>query len=79
MVRKDDIEILSIYQSDLSKREIEILKLIIYGLENKAIARKLFISVKTVEFHKENLKQKLGIKTNKELYNLNSDKIDIAN
>jgi DNA-binding NarL/FixJ family response regulator len=61
--------------TSLSKREIEILELIIEGLENKAIAKKLFISVKTVEFHKENLKQKLGIKTNEGLYNLNIDNI----
>jgi DNA-binding NarL/FixJ family response regulator len=41
-VGKGDNEILSIYQQNLSKREMEILKLIIDGLENKAIARKLF-------------------------------------
>ena len=55
----------------LSKREKEIYGLIIDGFENKAIAQKLFISVKTVEFHKENLKQKLGVKSVRELYNLN--------
>jgi len=41
----------------LSKREKEILELISNGLENQAISKKLFISVKIVEFHKENLKQ----------------------
>ena len=55
----------------LSKREYEVLIFIAEGLENKAIAKRLFISVKTVEFHKENIKQKLGIKTIKELYEYN--------
>lgn len=44
------------------------MKLISEGLQNKAIARRLSISVKTVEFHKENIKHKLGVKTNQELY-----------
>lgn len=61
----------------LSKREKEVINLIADGFENKAIAKKLFISVKTVEFHKENLKQKLGVKTNKELYEY--DIIDFDN
>ena len=55
----------------LTKREKEVFRLIVDGFENKAIAKKLFISVKTVEYHKENLKQKLGVTTIKELYSLN--------
>jgi len=38
-------------------------------LQNKAVAKRLYISVKTVEWHKENLKQRLGFKTNNDLYN----------
>lgn len=63
----------------LSKREKEVIRLISDGFENKAIAKKLFISVKTVEFHKENIKQKLEVKTNKELYEYNSNKTDCDN
>ena len=54
----------------LSNREKDVLLLITQGLENKAIARKLFVSAKTVETHKENLKVKLGIKSMRELYDL---------
>lgn len=54
----------------LSKRENEVYSLILQGYENKAIAKKLFISRKTVEFHKENIKQKLNITQMKELYKL---------
>ncbi len=55
--------------NSLSRREKEILKLIIEGLQNKAIAKRLYISIKTVEWHKENLKQKLGFITINDLYN----------
>ncbi len=46
----------------LSKREKEILKLVAQGLPNKSIASKLKISIRTVETHRANLSNKLGIK-----------------
>lgn len=45
----------------LSKREKEILPLIALGYNNKEIAEKLFISVKTVEVHKANIRKKLQL------------------
>jgi len=51
----------------LSKREIEILKMFAEGFINKEIADKLFISVRTVESHKNHIMQKLGLKTQVEL------------
>ena len=45
----------------LSKREIEILKLICKEFSNAAIAKKLFLSVSTVETHRKNLIAKLGV------------------
>ncbi len=53
----------------LSKRENEIFEFISDGFENKAIADKINISVKTVESHKQNIKEKLGLQSIKELYN----------
>jgi DNA-binding NarL/FixJ family response regulator len=47
----------------LSSREIEILKLIVEGLNNQEIADKLFISIRTVESHKSHIMQKLDLKT----------------
>ncbi len=55
----------------LSLRENEILKMIRSGFGNKEISEKLFISVKTVEAHKENIKHKLEIKKINELYSMN--------
>ena len=54
------------YES-LSEREKEILALIAMGYSNKDIAEKLVISVKTVETHKSNLMEKLGLKTRPDL------------
>jgi DNA-binding NarL/FixJ family response regulator len=51
----------------LSTREMEILQLIGEGRPNREIASMLYISVKTVEGHKENIKKKLGAKNQAEL------------
>lgn len=50
----------SLYET-LSKREKEILPLIALGYQNKEIAERLFISVKTVEVHKTNIRKKLKV------------------
>lgn len=46
----------------LSKRELEILKLICSELTNQEIADKLFISKRTVESHRERILEKLGVR-----------------
>lgn len=50
----------SLYAS-LSKREKEVLPLVALGYNNRNIAEKLFISVKTVEVHKANIRKKLEV------------------
>lgn len=45
----------------LSKREREVLELISSGYSNKEIAKKLFISVRTVEFHRGRIIRKLDV------------------
>lgn len=47
----------------LTKREIEIIKLISDDLTNNEIAEKLNISLRTVETHRRNLMQKLDVKS----------------
>lgn len=47
----------------LSEREQEILLMISLGLSNKYIARRMDISVRTVEIHRANLRSKLGTGT----------------
>jgi len=51
----------------LSKREIEILVMFANGFINKEIADRLFISIRTVESHKNHIMQKLNLKTQVEL------------
>lgn len=47
--------------NQLTKRELEILKLIAEGLHYKEIGEQLFISARTVETHKNNIMQKLNL------------------
>lgn len=49
--------------SDLTNRELEILRLVLAGQTNKAIAAEIFISEKTVEFHLDNIYSKIGVRT----------------
>jgi two-component system, NarL family, response regulator NreC len=51
----------------LSEREKEVLAWTAKGYSNKEIAENLIISVKTVETHKSNLMEKLGLKTRPDL------------
>ncbi|GGG04349.1 response regulator [Paenibacillus abyssi] len=51
----------------LSEREKQVLSLVAKGYANKEIADQLIISVKTVESHKSNVMEKLGLKTRPEL------------
>ncbi|MDN6327161.1 MAG: response regulator transcription factor [Alkalibacterium sp.] len=48
---------------ELSKRETEVLKLLMDELTSKDISEKLFISVNTVETHRKNILLKTGSKT----------------
>lgn len=66
MERLDDGEASASY-GQLSEREKEVLEWIAKGYSNKEIASHLVISVKTVESHKSNLMEKLGLKTRPEL------------
>jgi DNA-binding NarL/FixJ family response regulator len=52
---------------NLSSRELEILKLWGNSYTNKEIADKLFISIRTVESHKNHIMQKLNLKTTVDL------------
>jgi two-component system, NarL family, nitrate/nitrite response regulator NarL len=47
--------------SELTDREIEILKLVAEGLSNKEIGDRLFISHRTVDTHRTNLMTKLNV------------------
>lgn len=49
--------------SDLTPREEEILRLMLAGRTNKAIAAELCISGKTVEFHLNRIYTKIGMRT----------------
>jgi DNA-binding NarL/FixJ family response regulator len=60
---KDDF----INKYKISKRELEVVNLIVGGLTNVKIAEKLFISTFTVDTHRKNILQKLEVKNTAEL------------
>jgi DNA-binding CsgD family transcriptional regulator len=51
----------------LTDRELEIFRLIGEAVPTGAIAERLFLSVHTIETHRQNIKKKLGIKNASEL------------
>jgi len=59
----------------LTKREKEIITFRNKGYRNKDIANEMHVSVKTVENHDEHIKEKLGLKSIKEIENLKLFKI----
>lgn len=49
-------------KKSVTKREKEVLKLIVEGFTSAEIAKRLYISARTVETHRSNLMSKLGLK-----------------
>lgn len=54
----------------LTRREREVLDLILAGRQTRAIADALFVTVKTVEFHRGRIYAKLGVASMAELFKL---------
>lgn len=54
----------------LSAREREVLESILEGQQTRAIAEELCVSVKTVEFHRSNIREKLQVGSLAELFRL---------
>jgi FixJ family two-component response regulator len=54
--------------AELSGRQREVLQRVLDGKPSRQIAEELDISVKTVEFHRARIMQKLGVKTAAELF-----------
>lgn len=54
----------------LSERERQVLSLVLNGFQSRAIAQELSLSLKTVEFHRARIRDKLGVKSFMELVRL---------
>jgi len=67
--------------ASLTKRELEILRLICEGLTNAQIAERLYLSIRTVEGHKSNIISKTGVRNTIGLmmYALKNKLIEIPN
>ncbi len=60
-------EPLTAIETELTEREIEILKLIVDGVPVSSIAERLFVSVKTINTHRQNILEKLNLKSTADL------------
>jgi DNA-binding CsgD family transcriptional regulator len=61
-------------ETNISRRELEVLKLCLQGLSSKLIADKLFLSVHTVKNHKRNMMEKTASKNISEVISYAIDK-----
>ncbi|MFK7949618.1 MAG: LuxR C-terminal-related transcriptional regulator [Saprospiraceae bacterium] len=68
--KSKDFEDVFIKKSSLSKREIEVMNLVIEGFDNQKIAKKLFISKHTVQSHRKNIFKKMDVHSVAELIKL---------
>jgi RNA polymerase sigma factor (sigma-70 family) len=69
--RHDEVsEQLAARLATLSEREREVLQMILDGQPTRQISKALFISVKTVEFHRARIREKLGVATQAQLFSL---------
>jgi DNA-binding NarL/FixJ family response regulator len=64
---RDDVDVRDGAFGSLTLRQREVMQLLAEGRSAKEIARILHISTRTVEFHKYNMMEQLGIKTSAEL------------
>ena len=53
----------SLIQPPLSRREQEVLRLLADGQSSKQMARQLYVTNKTIVWHRQNIMNKLGIRT----------------
>ncbi len=67
---RQELQGISLRQSELTERERDVLRLVVQGLPNKLIADQLDISVRTVEVHRARVFDKMGVKSAVELANL---------
>ena len=54
----------------LTPQELQTARLVAQGLSNRAVAERLFVSPRTVEYHLSNAYQKLGVRSRGELMQL---------
>lgn len=47
--------------ASLSKREREVFDLVVHGMSNEELSKRLFVSIKTIETHRANINRKLSL------------------
>ncbi|MEZ4999175.1 MAG: response regulator transcription factor [Bacteroidales bacterium] len=67
LIKQSKSQVKAVKPATLTSREREIIHLVVEGLTNKEIAERLFISIRTVDSHKNNIMQKLNLKSTVEM------------
>jgi DNA-binding NarL/FixJ family response regulator len=57
----------SAYPGGLTEREVEVLRLVVQGLNNPEIAERLYISRRTVDAHMRRIYERLGLSSRAEV------------
>jgi len=58
--RRGDDRLVDIDPGVLTERELDVLRLIGSGFTNREVGAKLFLSTRTIEFHRVNIRRKLS-------------------
>lgn len=61
--------------AELSRRENQVMEYVVMGMTNKSIARKLYLTERTIKFHCSNIYRKLKIKNRASLVSLMTDNL----
>ena len=61
--------------AELSRRENQVMEYVVMGMTNKSIARKLYLTERTIKFHCSNIYRKLQIKNRASLVSLMTDNL----
>jgi FixJ family two-component response regulator len=65
-VREATLDMRKLYEG-LTEREKDVFQLLVAGMVNKSISRKLAIALRTVEYHRANIQRKLNARSLEEL------------
>ena len=70
IVNSLDVQLAAFASEQLSRRESDVVQLILKGHSGKSICERLFISMPTLKSHRKNAYLKLGVVNSQELFSL---------
>lgn len=68
-----------IIKTELTKKQLDVIRLLVEGLTYKEIGEKLYVSERTIKYHMEKIKEKLSLKTQAQVIAYAIENINIEN